>query len=95
MMASTAATTTEQAADAFAALGVLSTAAAFETGRASGTKNALMRQRVRESAAVSTAGHGVALRFLLAARTGAGPRVRDATLEVQQESAMHGDMVFL
>ena len=51
---------TVPATEAFVALGVMSTAATFETGRASGSKMALMRSRVREAAAlVAGERHGV------------------------------------
>ena len=85
---------TVPATEAFVALGVMSTAATFETGRASGSKMALMRSRVREAAAlVAGERHGVALRFLLASRNGKSETL--ASEAVRAESSTHGDLVFL
>ena len=87
-------TTAVPASEAFVALGVMSTAGTFETGRASGDKMARMRARVREAAAlVASERHGVALRFLLASRNGKKSTL--ASEPVLTESSVHGDLVFL
>ena len=88
-----------QPSDAFIALGVLSSAGDFETGRATAAKSELMRQRVREAA--DTAGpastHGVALRFVLSAWSRSHGKTTSALdLEaIQNEQSSHGDLVFL
>ena len=76
------------------ALGVMSTAGSFETGRSSGSKMALMRARVREAAGTAASGHNVALRFLLAQRNG---RDGDQPLShlVLAENQTHKDLIFI
>ena len=80
--------------DAFVALGVLSSAGSFETGRATQTKNRLMRTRVREAASVSdSALHHVAMRFVLATNNGKLSEPPPQT--VLQEADQYRDMIFL
>jgi hypothetical protein len=84
------------AADVFVALGVLSAAGEFETGRASGTKSMLMRTRVREARQAvlpDAEREGVAMRFLLSASN--GRKQSPPPSSVMAEAATHGDIVFL
>lgn len=75
------------------ALGVLSTAGGFETGRASAAKSALQRAAVRTAARVAGSGHGVALRFVVSLRNGRNGEPPPE--RVVREAASHGDLVFL
>ena len=77
----------------YIALGVLSSADNFETGRAVASRSALMRNRVRQGAQIAGIGHGVALRFILALRN--GHKALPPPPHVLAEASTHGDLVFL
>ncbi len=80
------------------ALGVLSSAGDFETGRASAQKNRLMRARVREAASRSgpASQHGIVLRFVIAS-FGSGQLVSSLarSSELRLEAERYDDFAVL
>mmetsp|Transcript_73319 Transcript_73319/g.122447 ORF Transcript_73319/g.122447 Transcript_73319/m.122447 type:complete len:419 (+) Transcript_73319:23-1279(+) len=77
----------------FVALGVLSSADSFETGRASASRSRLIRNRVRWAASLTNYQQHVALRFVLAQRN--GRRSLPPPPPVFTEASKYSDMVFV
>ena len=76
------------------ALGVLSSAAQFETGRATSGKSAALRARVRQAVAATLGNQSeVAMRFVLAVRNGRS-KLPPSSL-VMAENNRHGDIIFV